>query len=133
MVMTADHPQTTTVKATLDALINGVSEHGLEVLDLTYHADMQIYMMQGSETLIRNDKSGFMAYIATVMGEAVGDHNVWARYHLVEADDKNAHILISRKNNLTGKEEIVTLSIDFIFEDGRWQIIREVILTPSQE
>lgn len=133
MAMTTDHPQAAAVKATLDELIDSVSRHSLEVLDRAYHADMQIYMMQGSETLIRNDKSGFMAYIASVMGEAVGEHNVWARYHLVEADDKNAHILISRKNNLTGKEEIVTLSIDFVFEDDRWQIMREVILTPSQE
>ncbi|MBU2981038.1 hypothetical protein KO498_04345 [Lentibacter algarum] len=133
MDMTTDHPQAVAVKATLDALINGVSGHGLEVLDKTYHRDMQIYMMQGSETLVRNDKPGFMAYIATVMGDAAGEHNVWARYHLVEANDEEAHILISRKNTLTGKEEIITLSIDFVFEDGRWQIIREVILTPSQE
>lgn len=133
MIMTTDHPQVAAVKATLDDLINGVSGHTLDVLERTYHVDMQIYMMQGSETLVRNDKPGFMAHIATVMGESTGDHNVWARYHLVEANDEKAHILISRKNNLTGKEEIITLSIDFVFEDGRWQIIREVILTPSQE
>ncbi|MEX0349205.1 MAG: hypothetical protein AB3N15_07235 [Paracoccaceae bacterium] len=132
MAMTTDHPQATAVKATLDDLIAGVSGHALDVLERTYHEDMQIYLMMGSETLVRNDKPGFMAHIQEVMGDAV-DHNVWARYHLVEADDTNGHILISRKNNLTGQEEIITLSIDFVFEDGRWQIIREVILTPSHE
>lgn len=132
MGMTTDHPQVTAVKATLDELIAGVSGHTFEVLDRTYHDDMQTYLMMGSEKLVRNDKAGFMTHIEKVMGEAQ-EHNIWARYHLIEADDKNGHILISRKNNLTGIEEIVTLSIDFVFEDGRWQIIREVILTPSHE
>lgn len=131
MNMTTDHPQTSAVKATLDELINSVSGHSFDVLNRIYHDDMQIYLMMGSEKLVRNDKPAFMAHVEEAMGQAV-DHNIWARYHLVEANDTNGHILISRKNNLTGKEEIVTLSIDFLFEDGRWQIIREVILTPSQ-
>ena len=46
----------------------------------------------------------------------------------------NAHVIISRKNNLSGRDQILLLSIDLIFEDNRWQVIREVIfLRPDLE
>ncbi|WP_256367499.1 hypothetical protein [Ruegeria sp. THAF33] len=40
---------------------------------------------------------------------------------------------IRRKNNVTNRKQLVTLSIDFVFEDGRWQITREVIMTRADE
>ena len=132
MTMTADHPNVPAVKATLDELINGVSGHSFEVLDRTYHRDMQTYLLVDGGALMQNDKPGFMAHVKEAMGQ-MKDHDPWAKYHLVEADETKGHILISRKNNVTNRKQIVTLSIDFIFEDDRWQITREVIMTRADE
>ena len=132
MTMTADHPNVPAVKAALDALISDVSGHSFDVLDRTYHHDMRTYLLVDGGTLMQNDKLGFMDHVKNAMGQ-MKDHDPWAYYHLVEADDRNGHILISRKNNVTNRKQLVTLSIDFVFEDSRWQITREVIMTRADE
>ncbi|MBY5933514.1 hypothetical protein KUV51_10925 [Tateyamaria omphalii] len=132
MTMSTEHPNVPALKATLDALINAVSGHAFDVLDRTYHRDMQTYLLIDGDTLMQNDKPGFMNHVQEAMGQ-MKDHDPWAEYHLVEADEANGHILISRRNNVTNRKQLVTLSIDFVFEDGRWQITREVIMTRGEE
>ncbi|WP_299205777.1 hypothetical protein [uncultured Tateyamaria sp.] len=131
MTMTTDHPNTAAVKATLDSLITGVSGHAFDVLDRTYHKDMRTYLLTDDGVLMQNDKPGFMEHVKAAMSQ-MGDPNPWAEYHLVEADDTRGHILISRKNNVTNRKQLVTLSIDFTFEEDRWQITREVIMTRNE-
>ncbi|TBR43795.1 hypothetical protein CBF23_003450 [Marinomonas agarivorans] len=126
--MTPNSPQAADVKATLDKLIHGVTSQGFDVLEMTYHDEMRIYMLKGHEVLHQMDKVGFIAHMKQSM-DAVDTPSTWAKYHLVEADEKHGHIVISRKVNLTGNEQMVTLSIDFVYEDSRWQITREVIFT----
>lgn len=132
MAMTTDHPNVAAVKSTLDGLINNVSGHSFEVLDRVYHRDMRTYLLVGGSPLMQNDKQGFMAYVKENMGKAT-DQDPWAQYHLVEADDTRGHILISRRNNVTGRRQLMTLSIDFVLEDDRWQISREVIMSRDEE
>ena len=131
MTMTEDHANVSAVKDALDGLIHGVSGHSFEVLDNLYHRDMQTYLLLNDGALMRNDKTGFMAFIRNNMG-ALKDDDPWVRYHLVEADDTRGHIVVSRKNDATGRYQLISLSIDLVLEDGRWQIIREVIMTRDQ-
>ena len=128
MAMTENHANAAAVKSSLDGLIHGVSGHSFEVLDNLYHRDMQTYLLLNDGTVMRNDKPGFMEMIKHNMG-ALKDDNPWVQYHLVEADDTHGHIVVSRKNNATGRYQLISLSIDFVLEDGRWQITREVIMT----
>ncbi|WP_281991586.1 hypothetical protein [Aquimarina aggregata] len=53
--------------------------------------------------------------------------NTWAKYHKIDIGDNKAHLLLSRKNNLSDIDHILFLSIDLIFEDNCWQVICEVI------
>ena len=131
MKMTETHPNAAAVKETLDGLIHGVSGHSFEVLDNLYHRDMQTYILLNDGTLMRNDKNGFMEFIKHNMG-ALKDDNPWVKYHLVEADDTHGHIVVSRKNDATGRYQLISLSIDFVLEDGRWQITREIIMTRNE-
>lgn len=128
MAMTETHLNVPAVKAALDGLIHGVSGHSFEVLDQLYHSDMQTYLLLNDGTVVRNDKKGFMDFVKHNMG-ALKDDNPWVEYHLVEADDARGHVVISRKNDVTGRRQLISLSIDFVFEDERWQIHREIIMT----
>lgn len=124
--MTPDSVQAKQVKQTVDNLIHSASKAQFDILDSLYHDDMNIYMLDGDSNLHIMDKPGFTSHIKN----STKDGNLpstWAKYHIVEADESNGHVVISRKVNLTGEESIITLSIDFIFEDDRWQITREVI------
>ncbi|GAA0410426.1 hypothetical protein GCM10009133_18710 [Cocleimonas flava] len=126
--MTPNSAQAQTVKETLDSLIHAASSAHLEILETLYHNDMKIYMLAGSDQLHIMNKPDFIAHLKESMKDG-NTPSTWANYHLVEADETYGHVIISRKVNLTGEEKIITLSIDFIFEDGRWQITREVIYT----
>ena len=128
MNMTPDHPNVPALKATLDALINGVSGHAFETLDRVYHRDMRTYLLADGDQLIQNDKPGFMKHVEQAMGQ-MNDSTPWTLYHLVEANASHGHILVSRKNTVTNRMQRMTLSIDFVLEDGRWQITREVIMS----
>jgi hypothetical protein len=131
MTMSADHPNAAVVKATLDELISGVSGHAYEVLERIYHRDMLTHFLPDPDTMMRNDKVGFIDHVKNAMTETP-DPDPYAKYHLVEADDTRGHILISRKNKVTSRRELITLSIYFVLEDGRWQIVREVIMSRGQ-
>ncbi len=53
--------------------------------------------------------------------------NTWAHYHRIDVNGENADVLLSRKNDLSGTNMILVLSMDLVHEDGRWQVLREVI------
>lgn len=124
--MTPNSPHAADVKAALDALIQSATHADFGILDKMYHADMKIYMFDPDNNLNVSDKAAFTAHVKKST-EGTQAPSTWAKYHLVEADETHGHVLISRKVDLTGTLQIVTLSIDFVFEDGRWQIMREVI------
>lgn len=126
--MTPNSPQAAAVKSALDDLIQSATHADFGILDKMYHADMRIYMFGPDGQLHVSDKTAFTQHVKK-SAEGAKPPSDWAKYHLVEADETRGHVLISRKVDLTGTLQIVTLSIDFVFEDGRWQIIREVIFT----
>lgn len=127
--MTPNSTQAKVIKETLDNLIHSASNAQLSVLETLYHENMTIHMLDETSDLHQMGKRDFIDFLklSTKDGDTPG---TWAKYHLVEADEKNGHVLISRKVNLgSGKERNITLSIDFVFEDERWQITREVIFS----
>ena len=128
-MMTTDSPQAAVIKETLDNLIHSASNAHLDVLETLYHDDMTIYMLDEDKALHLMGKRDFIDFLKL----SIKDENMpstWANYHHVEADEKNGHIIISRKVNLGGgQNRDITLSIDFVFEDNRWQISREVIFS----
>ena len=127
--MILNTPEATAIKETLDNLIHSAANAHLDILETLYHEDMAIQMLDENNELHQMGKRDFIEFLKL----SLKDGNVpstWAKYHLVEANEKNGHILISRRINLGGgKEHEITLSIDFIFESARWQITREVIFT----
>lgn len=126
--MKTDSTQATEVKAVLDELIHSASNAHLDILTTLYHEDMKIYLLDPSRELHVMGKLGFIEHLTELM-KSGNAPSTWAKYHIVEADEKRGHVVISRKVNLTGEEQLITLSIDFIFEDGRWQITKEIIYT----
>lgn len=126
--MTPNSPQAAAVKTELDKLIKSATNADFDILDKMYHTGMSIYMFGPDKNLHVSDKPAFIEHVKK-SADGAKPPSDWAKYHLVEADEARGHVLISRKVDLTGTLQIVTLSIDFVFEDGRWQIIREVIFT----
>lgn len=127
--MTPNSPQAAVIKETLDNLIHSASTAHLEILETLYHDDMSIQMFDENTELHQMGKQDFIAFLKLSLKDGNAP-STWAKYHLVEANDTNGRILISRRINLGGgNEREITLSIDFIYESDRWQITREVIFS----
>lgn len=124
--MSPDTPAAADVRSTIEGLIASAGKNDLSVLDGLYHEDMQIFMLGANGAVQTANKAQFIAQLTEIAANG-NMPDTWADFHHVEADDTHGHVVISRKVNLGGGDGIITLSIDLIHQDGRWQITREVI------
>ncbi|TGV01317.1 hypothetical protein [Flavivirga rizhaonensis] len=76
-------------------------------------------------------KDAFKKLIASKLEGEERTKNTWAKFIHTEVNGDTGHIVVKRRVNLTDKTSELTVILDFVWEDNRWQIIRENIL--SQE
>jgi len=125
--MTHTNNKTADVKAVIDNLIHTATNYDVDALERIYHDDLHIIMVDTNDTINFADKSGFKDLFASKGKAGDPPMNTWAKYHHVEVNDDKATVLLSRKNDLSGVNMDLFLTIDLIHEDDRWQVLREVI------
>lgn len=121
------------VKQVIDELIQTATSFDVETLERIYHDDMKVIMYDISGELNLADKATFKGLFQSKRDAGDPPMNTWAEYHLIEATENTGHVLLSRKNNLAGHNQILVLSIDLVHEEGRWQVMREVIFLRPEE
>ncbi|XMO87452.1 nuclear transport factor 2 family protein [Algibacter sp. AS12] len=124
---------TNTVKKVIVDLIQTATNYDVETLDTIYHNDLNVIMIDTDDNLNTANKEAFKGLFKSKRDAGDPPMNTWAKFHKIDVNGKNAHVLLSRKNNLSGQEQILILSIDLVFEDGRWQVTREVIFLRPEE
>ncbi|MET1416118.1 hypothetical protein ABVF61_27870 [Roseibium sp. HPY-6] len=117
------------VQAVIETLIHNVGNNNTGILDEIYHDDMKVIMLSPDDEVSVSDKTAFKEVVLSALKENNGSIGTWAKFHHITVEGENAHVLISRRNELTGPDMQITLGIDLIHVQGRWQITREVILT----
>lgn len=117
------------VQAVIETLIHNVGNNNTGILDEIYHDDMKVIMLSPDDEVSVSDKAAFKEVVLSALKENNGSIGTWAKFHHITVEGENAHVLISRRNELTGPDMQITLGIDLTFLQGRWQITREVILT----
>lgn len=115
------------VRQTIDKLIQTATSYDIDALDAIYHDDMSVLMIDINDNVSGANKSNLIDLFRSKRDTGAPPMNTWAKYHNIEVTDDKAHVLLSRKNDLTGKPMRLLLSIDLIICDERWQVIREVI------
>lgn len=130
--MTQDDTQKAQVRHAIDELIQTATTYDVDTLERIYHDKLHVVMIDHEHNLNTADKAAFKGLFASKRDAGDPPMNTWAKYHSIEVNGTDAHVLLSRKNDLSGTNMDLTLSIDLIHEDGRWQIMREVIfLSPE--
>ena len=115
------------VRDCIENLIKAGTSFDVDALEKIYHDDLQVIMIDEQGQTIVSDKKAFKGLFETKREQGDPPLNTWAEFHRIDATETNAHVLISRKVKLMEDEQRLILSIDLIKEDGRWQVIREVI------
>ncbi|TWX70623.1 nuclear transport factor 2 family protein [Colwellia demingiae] len=122
------------VKQIIDDLIQTATSFDVEKLDQIYHENLEVIMVDTSDNVNTADKSAFKDLFKSKRDAGDPPMNTWAKFHRIDVIGNTANVLLSRKNDLSGQNMILFLSIDLVHEDGRWQVLREVIfLRPEAE
>lgn len=121
------------VRQAIDELIQTATNYDVDVLDRIYHDDLEVIMVDTSDNVNKADKAGFKGLFASKRDAGDPPMNTCANYHHIDVNGNAAHVLLSRKNDLSGQNMILFLSIDLAYEDGRWQVTREVIFLRPEE
>ncbi|MDO6558946.1 nuclear transport factor 2 family protein [Paraglaciecola chathamensis] len=114
------------VKQTIENLIQLASHFDLKAIDQIYHDDMQVVMVDPVGKAHTSDKNAFKQMIQERKDEGT-PMNTWVQFQHVQASAERGLVVLSRKNNLAGQDMLLNLSIDLKYEDGRWQVTREII------
>ncbi|WP_271783853.1 hypothetical protein [Aquimarina algiphila] len=102
-------------------------------LDAIYHDDMIVIMIDQNENKTIFRKDAFKKLIASKLEGEERTKNTWAKFIHTEVNQDKGHIVVKRRVNLTEENNELTVILDFVWEDNRWQIIREVIFSYLHE
>lgn len=130
--MSTQH-KTEAVKIAIEELIKTATSYDIDVLDRIYHDTLKVIMIDTDDQLNKADKLAFKGLFQSKKDAGDPPMNTWAKFHSIDVEGDDAHVLLSRKNDLSGTNMILLLSIDLVFEDGRWQVTREVIFLRPEE
>ncbi|TCI84911.1 hypothetical protein [Tenacibaculum sp. M341] len=119
----------TNVKLAIEGLIKAGTTYDIEALDAVYHNNLEVSFMDSSGNVSISNKKDFKKLFEVKRANNEEYLNSWAHFNHINVHKNKAHVLITRKVNLTGKEDTLTLSIDLVLEEEKWQVIREVIFT----
>ena len=132
--MPSQNPATQAVQQAIDALIQAGTTFDIEALDRIYHDDLQVMMIDPTGSVNIADKATFKGLFEAKLAAGEPPLNTWAQFNHIHVDETTAHVLVTRKVNLTGQDQKLVLSIDLSHENDRWQVTREVIFArPNEE
>lgn len=113
------------LRRAIQKLITPDKDFGVKDLDEIYHDDMVIIMIDEQDNKQVYNKKEFMKIIEDKLATDERDNNTWVKFHYVEVNGDKGHTVMKRKVNLTGEKRKIHVSIDYVWEDNRWQITRE--------
>lgn len=121
------------VKLAIDELIQTATNYDVDVLERIYHDELEVVMVDTEDNVSTANKAAFKALFQQKRDAGDPPMNTWVKYHRIDVKDNTANVLLSRKNDLSGQNMILILSIDLVFTDNRWQVLREVIFLRPEE
>lgn len=115
------------IKAAIEHLIDRATNYDIEALEHIYHDDLHITMINPDKSVKTANKKMFQALFAARKAQGDAQMNTWADWHHIHINKDNAVVVLSRINSVGGEEMKLECSIDLVFEEARWQVIREEI------
>ncbi|KPB02928.1 nuclear transport factor 2 family protein [Ahrensia marina] len=114
------------LRARIEELMQAGVSANMDKLDEIYHDDIVVMDLSIDGQLMTLEKLGFMELLQETFKDKNPEDHLWAKIHSLTVTGDRGHVLISRKIPVGGPKRMIDLSIDFVFEDGRWQVTREV-------
>ncbi len=114
------------LRNTIEELMDAGVKADLPRLQNIYHDGLKIMFLSIDGQLMEVDKHGCLGMLAQTFEGKDPSLYMWSKFHTVTVSGDRGHVLISRKLPIGGPLMMIDLSIDLVFEDDRWQVMREV-------
>ena len=116
------------IRAAMDRLIDRATQFDVDALETIYHRDFHTTLVMPDGTVATYDKEGFIAHFRKQAEEGKTRLNPWADWHDFHVLGDSAVCVLTRKHSgMSGEEMKLLCNIEWRFEDGRWQVLREQI------
>lgn len=115
-----------TLKQAVESLIMAGTTFDIDQLEVIYHEKLKIFMVDDKGQSMVQDKKAVKNMFQSKLENGDAPLNNWVEFSHVNTAGDSGHAIVIRKVNLTGIEQKFVFSIDFVWEDNRWQVIREV-------
>lgn len=128
-----DDANTRAVREAIEALIEHGSHFHVDELERIYHRDLEVFLIDENGEVAVTSRGQNMAYFRSRHDSGAPPLSRWARFEHMAADERTGHVLVTRRMQLRERPERLVLSIDLVREDGRWQVIREVVFAQPDD
>ena len=122
------------IRAAMDHLIDRATRFDVDALETIYHKDFHTTLVMPDGTVSIYGKEEFIAHFRKQAEEGATRLNPWAEWHDFHVLGDSAVCVLTRQHSgMSGEEMTLLCNIEWRFEDGRWQVLREQIFLRSLE
>ena len=116
------------IRAAMDHLIDRATQFDVDALETIYHKDFHTTLVMPNGEVTTYDKQGFIAHFRQQAKDGKTQLNTWAEWHDFHVLGDSAVCVLTRKHSgMSGEEMKLLCNIEWRFESGRWQVLREQI------
>ena len=116
------------IRAAMDHLIDRATRFDVDALQTIYHRDFHTTLVMPDGAVETHGKESFIAHFRKQAEGGRTRLNAWADWHDFHVLGDSAVCVLTRKHSgMTGEEMKLLCNIEWRFEDGRWQVLREQI------
>lgn len=123
----SDSDQPIVVVEAINDLINAGTTFDTDRLERIYHNDLEVVTVTPAGDVSTANKADFINLFDTKRRNGDPALNNWSNFVHTAVDEDRAHVIVQRVVALGEEDQALTLSIDLVLLDGRWQVTREVI------
>lgn len=116
------------IRAAMDHLIDRATRFDVDALETIYHREFHTTLVLHDDTVVTYDKPGFIAHFRRQKEEGAAALSTWAKWHDFHVRGDTAVCVLTRRHSgMSGAEQKLLCNIEWLYEDGRWQVLREQI------
>lgn len=116
------------IRSAMDHLIDRATNFDVDALQSIYHEDFHTTLVMPDSTVVTYTKQEFITHFRNQAEEGKTQLNTWADWHDFHVLGNSGVSVLTRKHSgMNGQEMKLLCNIEWRFEDGRWQVLREAI------